>query len=804
PEALELIALQRDQFKRLGVFADWEHPYLTLSREYEAEIVRSFGKLVKGGYIHKGLKPVNWCCTCETALAEAEVEYDNHTSPSVYVKFRVTSHQSPATSQKNVFFVIWTTTPWTLLANVAIAVHPHQQYAFVAVRDEIWVMMEERVAAAMEKFGIKEYSIVERKSGTGLDGMVCRHPFIERDSPVVQAEYVSAADGTGCVHTAPGHGQDDYATGRRYKLPVLMPVDPKGNFDKSAGEFTGMNVHKAHKPIIEKLAAAGALIFSESITHSYPHCWRCKEPIIFRATPQWFLTMDHQGLRGKLLQTINKDVAWVPPYGRERIRSMVESRPDWCLSRQRLWGVPIIAFYCKACDHEVLDAGIIDRVADLVAKDGVEVWFSTAEKDLLPPGFVCAKCGGNNFRRELDIMDVWFDSGVSHQAVLKKRDHLGFPADLYLEGSDQHRGWFQSSLITAMGIEGIAPFKSVLTHGFVVDGDGRKMSKSVGNVVSPHEVIKDYGADILRLWVASSDYSEDIRVSPQILTRLADAYRKIRNTYRYMIGNLFDFDPARDAVAPAEMLEIDRWALSETYKLVEAVSRHYDEYSFHQVFHEVYHFCVIQLSSFYLDILKDRLYIPHAKSLPRRSGQTALSIMLDVLTKLMAPITVFTADEAWQNMAKGQPALSVHQALWPDLAALKKYHDPALEDVWKRIIDVRGEVLKALEIKREAGLLGSGLEAQVTLFSTESALQGLLTRYQGELPSVLIVSKVAIGDGELADAQRSATVPLQIKVEKASGAKCQRCWNYNVYAKEGDQHAALCERCAAIVRGGPG
>jgi isoleucyl-tRNA synthetase len=803
--AMRYVKIQRDQFKRLGVFGDWENPYLTLDRAYEADIISSFGNLVKNGYVYKGLKPVNWCYVCETALAEAEVEYEDHASPSVYVKFKlVTSlprHQ--VTSQKDeVYFVIWTTTPWTLMANVAIAVHPNHEYVAVKGRGEIWILMKDLVSPAMEKFGIKGYEIIKTVSGKELEGFVCRHPFIDRDSKVVLADYVSNLEGTGCVHTAPGHGQEDYFTGLKYKLPIVMPVDTKGRFDQTCGEFSGLNVHKANKSIVDKLQSIGALIFSSEVNHSYPHCWRCKNPIIFRATPQWFMNIDQSKLRGRMLDVIDNGVRWIPASGRERIFNMVQNRPDWCLSRQRLWGVPIVAFYCKHCNKELLDADVIGHVAKLVREEGADAWFIKKEEELLPKMTVCKSCGKKEFRKEMDIIDVWFDSGVSHQAVLKKRQGLSYPCDLYLEGSDQHRGWFQSALITSMGIDNISPFKTVLTHGFVVDGEGRKMSKSVGNVISPSDVIKNYGADILRLWVASSDYSEDIRISEQILTRLADAYRKIRNTYRFILGNLFDFDADRDAVKPEDMLEIDRWALSETYKLLEAVTGYYDEFSFHNVFHSVYDFCVVQLSSFYLDILKDRLYISGTKSIQRRSGQTALFEILNVITKAMAPILVFTADEVWQNLYHGKSD-SVHISKWPAInkGILQGARDNQLDGKWGLLIKVRNEVLKALELKREKGLIGSSLEARVWLYSPDKKMQDLFSQYSRLLPYIFIVSRVDVEKNEVKEAVEPEGLPLMIRIDKAPGAKCHRCWNYSEFVGKDQAHTSLCERCVKIVKG---
>jgi len=800
--AMKYVDIQREQFKRLGIFGNWADPYLTLSKQYEADIVRSFSKLVHEGYVYKGLKPVNWCYVCETALAEAEVEYTDHTSPSIYVKFKLkdTFKVEGLRFKGDVYFVIWTTTPWTLVANVAVAVHPDLDYAAVKVKDEVWVLMKDLVAPSMEKAGIKEYEIVKTVKGKEMEGSICKHPFIDRESKVVLADYVSMFEGTGCVHTAPGHGQEDYLTGKRYKLPTVMPVDAKGKFDATAGEFSGLNVHKANKNIIETLQKTNNLISSQDVSHSYPHCWRCKQPIIFRATPQWFMSVDHKELRKRLRGVIDKGVKWVPASGRERMASMVANRPDWCLSRQRYWGVPIVAFYCEGCEKELLDAKVIDHVADLIEKEGADAWFIRKEDELVPKGTACKGCGGNKFKKETDIIDVWFDSGISHQAVLKRRAELSFPCELYLEGSDQYRGWFQSALITSMGIDDKSPFKTVLTHGFVVDGNGRKMSKSLGNVISPLDVIKNFGADIMRLWVASSDYREDVRLSDQILTRLADAYRKIRNTYRFILGNLNGFDPETDMVTADEMFEIDRWALSETYKLIESVTKHYEAFSFHNVFHEIYNFCVIELSSFYLDILKDRLYIFGTKSIQRRSAQTALFEIVNVICKQMAPIMVFTTNEVWKSLYKEKNE-TIYLSDWPDAERLKKFHDKGLEKKWEYFIKLRADCLKVLEFRREKGIIGSSLEACVELYSPDEKIQDLLKRCQGDLPAVFIVSKVKICDSEPEGGVKSETQPLVVNVTKAPGGKCKRCWNYSEFIGKDDSHPALCKRCVEIVKG---
>ena len=675
--AMKYVDIQRGEFKRLGIMGLWDRPYITMSKDYEAGIVRSFGKLVEKGYIYKDLKPVNWCTTCETALAEAEVEYEDKKSPSIYVKFESIHSGLPG------HFIIWTTTPWTLVANVAIAVHPDFDYVLVEMLDgefkgENFILAKDLLPRVLEGISVKEHKVLKTIKGRELEGLDARHPFIDRNVKVVLAPYVTMEDGTGCVHTAPGHGQDDYHTGKRYKLPIIMPVDARGRFDKTVTEFSGMKVHEANKPIIERLALLGKLVKQGEIAHSYPHCWRCKKPIIFRATEQYFVRIDHNGLRAKMLDTISSGVKWIPGTGLSRISAMLKTRPDWCLSRQRYWGVPIIAFYCKGCGSVLLDPETIKYVASLVEKEGAEVWFRKKEGELLPKGAKCAKCGSAEFRKETDILDVWFDSGVSHQVVLKDNKDMSYPCELYLEGSDQHRGWFQAALITGMGLDGEAPYRSVLTHGFVVDGEGKKMSKSLGNVITPEQVMKKYGADILRLWVSSSDYSEDIRLSDEILRRLADAYRKIRNTYKYLLSNLYDFEPAANSVPYDKMLEIDRWILSRLSAVVKAVEGHYETYAFHKAYRDIYGFCVYEVSSVYLDILKDRMYTFRADSRERRAGQTAMFEILSSLLKIMAPVLAMTSDEAWGYLNFGGKPESVHLEKWPD-DNYAKWHNESLD-----------------------------------------------------------------------------------------------------------------------------
>jgi len=795
--AMKYVGIQREEFKRLGIMGNWEDPYLTLAKSYEAQIIRSFGALVEKGYIYKDLKPVNWCASCETALAEAEVEYEDKTSPSVFVKFP-TGYHGPDS-----YFIIWTTTPWTLLANVAIAVHPDQDYVLAKIGDRLFAGQKFIVAKAllgkfMEKAGIKDYEVISTIKGAELESAEAKHPFIDRRSRVVTAEYVSMEDGTGCVHTAPGHGQEDYITGKRYNLETIMPVDTKGRFDMTTGEFSGMAIYKANEPIIEKLKSLGMLVFTEEMRHSYPHCWRCKKPIIFRATEQYFLKIDHKGLRSDMLAAISAKIRWIPETGQSRISAMVENRPDWCLSRQRYWGVPIIAFSCKACKEVLLDPATIAHVASMVEKDGADVWFIKSEKELMPHGVKCKKCGGAEFQKEDDIIDVWFDSGISHQAVLKKRPELGYPCELYLEGSDQHRGWFQSALITSMAIDGVPPYKNVLTHGFVVDGSGKKMSKSLGNVITPEQVMKKYGADILRLWVASSDYTEDIRLSDEILKRLADAYRKIRNTYKYLLSNLYDFDPKKDSVPYENMLEIDKWILSALSGLVTECEKNYGSYSFHKVYRDIYNFCGYEVSSVYLDILKDKMYTFKANSLDRRSGQSAMYELLVTLLKLMAPITIFTTDEAW-GYINNRTSESVHLEDWPS-DRHKKWLNAPLDKKWRALIQIRESVLKKLEEKRQANEIGSALEAMVEISAADAEKQKLLLDNKDILRYLFIVSRVEVKDAPPPGSASDAETGVAILIKKASGAKCQRCWNYSEAVGKDSDHPTLCERCVQSIK----
>jgi isoleucyl-tRNA synthetase len=798
----KFIDIQREEFKRLGVFGDWDNPYLTMNYAYEAAIVRELGKFVGAGGVYKGKKPVYWCGSCETALAEAEVEYADHESPSIWVRFALpdAAKAVPTLAGKNVAVVIWTTTPWTLVSNLAVALHPEFDYVAVDIgSNSVIIVAEALLAQSLQKFGVKEHTVIEKFKGRKLEGLKARHPFIDRDSQVILGEHVTLEAGTGIVHTAPGHGQEDYEAGIRYGLDVYAPVDHKARFTKEAGMFVGENVHKANKGIISLLKEKNALLAEEPLVHSYPHCWRCKNPVIFRATEQWFISMKNNDLLKKTVENVHK-VSWVPGWGKDRFLSMVEKRPDWCISRQRAWGVSITAFTCKDCGQLLLDKTIIDHVASIVEKEGADAWFTRSAAELMPAGTACKKCGKQTFEKEMDILDVWFDSGVSHAAVLKQRPELSWPADLYLEGSDQHRGWFQSSLLTSVGTTGMAPYRSVLTHGFTVDGSGKKMSKSAGNVVAPQEVIDKYGAEVLRLWVSAADYRDDVRISPEILTHLAEAYRRIRNTSRYLLGNLSDFDPGRDGVADKDLLEIDRWAMHRLQKLVQRVEKAYDEFEFHVVFHSLHNFCAVDMSAFYLDILKDRLYTAKTSSIQRRSGQTAMHAILSAMVRLMAPVLSFTADEVWGYMNESAKTTSVFLAEFPKVE--EKYIDDELEARWNKILAVRGEAAKVLEALRRDKKIGHSLDASVTLYVAPE-LYELLSNYSKDLAFIFIVSSVSLAkEAEAtADAYSSDVIKgLKIAAGAATGVKCGRCWMYRESVGTVKEHPEICDRCAGNLQ----
>lgn len=800
--ALKWIDEQRTDFKRLGVLGDWDHPYITMTHDYEAVQIHVFGEMAKKGYIYKGKKAVYWCPHCETALAEAEIEYGEEKSPAIFVKMPLVKDNGmlPEAAQgKPAYIVIWTTTPWTMPANVAIALHPDFEYAWVECEGEILFMAKEMLEAVGKVCKKDLSNIIGTCKGKDMEYAECRHPFetIDRKSLVVLADYVTLEAGTGCVHTAPGHGADDFETGVRYNLPIICPVDGSGKLTAEAGvDFAGMFVFDANVPIIKYLAGLNRLFGKENIRHQYAHCWRCKNPIIYRATEQWFASVD--GFREEALNAIANHVQWIPSWGEARIHNMVADRHDWCISRQRVWGVPIPIFYCEDCNEHLVNDDTINAVADLFAKEGSDAWWAHSAEEILPQGTKCPKCGGTHFRKESDIMDVWFDSGSSHAAVCKTRPELAWPADMYLEGSDQHRGWFQSSLLTSVATEGKAPYRAVLTHGYVVDGEGRKMSKSVGNTVAPQEVIAQYGADIIRLWAASSDYKADIRISKEILKQLSEVYRKIRNTIRYILGNTNDFNYETDKVEFKDMLELDRWALMHMQLLKKEVSAAYESYDFHVLYHAIHNFCSIEMSSYYLDILKDRLYAYKADSFERRSAQTAMyEIMLDLVV-MIAPVLSFTMEEVWQFMKK--PASmpeSVFIMPWPECK--EEYIDEALESKWDNFIEIRSEITRVLEGARRAKTIGHSLDAKVELHATGEAL-AILRSVEGDLATLLIVSQAKLVEGLAGGVEATGREDLKVTVQAAEGEKCERCWIYSDTVGKDAEHPTVCARCAAALK----
>lgn len=800
--ALKWIDEQRTDFKRLGVLGDWDHPYITMTHDYEAVQIHVFGEMAKKGYIYKGKKAVYWCPHCETALAEAEIEYGEEKSPAIFVKMPLVKDNGmlPEAAQgKPAYIVIWTTTPWTMPANVAIALHPDFEYAWVECEGEILFMAKEMLEAVGKVCKKDLSNIIGTCKGKDMEYAECRHPFetIDRKSLVVLADYVTLEAGTGCVHTAPGHGADDFETGVRYNLPIICPVDGSGKLTAEAGaDFAGMFVFDANVPIIKYLAGLNRLFGKENIRHQYAHCWRCKNPIIYRATEQWFASVD--GFREEALNAIANDVQWIPSWGEARIHNMVADRHDWCISRQRVWGVPIPIFYCEDCNEHLVNDDTINAVADLFAKEGSDAWWAHSAEEILPQGTKCPKCGGTHFRKESDIMDVWFDSGSSHAAVCKTRPELAWPADMYLEGSDQHRGWFQSSLLTSVATEGKAPYRAVLTHGYVVDGEGRKMSKSVGNTVAPQEVIAQYGADIIRLWAASSDYKADIRISKEILKQLSEVYRKIRNTIRYILGNTNDFNYETDKVEFKDMLELDRWALMHMQLLKKEVSAAYESYDFHVLYHAIHNFCSVEMSSYYLDILKDRLYAYKADSFERRSAQTAMyEIMLDLVV-MIAPVLSFTMEEVWQFMKK--PASmpeSVFMMPWPECK--EEYIDEALESKWDNFIEIRSEITRVLEGARRAKTIGHSLDAKVELHATGEAL-AILRSVEGDLATLLIVSQAKLVEGLAGGVEATGREDLKVTVQAAEGEKCERCWIYSDTVGKDSEHPTVCARCAAALK----
>jgi len=792
--ALKFVNIQREEFKRLGVRGDWDNPYVTLDPEFEAVQIGVFGEMAKKGYIYKGLKPVYWCADCETALAEAEVEYADHTSPSIYVAFPVVDAKG-VFAEKDTYIIIWTTTPWTLPANTGISLNAKYEYAMVAVNGKRYIVAKELLEKVAAELGFEQYEVVQTFTGKDLERIVCFHPFLDRESLVILGDHVTLEAGTGCVHTAPGHGEDDFWVGKEYDLPVIVPINDQGIFTAEAGPFVGKFCVDANEDIIKLLKDTGYLMKTARIQHQYPHCWRCKNPILYRATEQWFASID--GFRNQALAAIDQ-VKWIPAWGHDRIYNMVRDRGDWCVSRQRTWGVPIPIFYCEECGENIINDTTISHLQELFREHGSEVWFARAAVDLLPEGFSCPQCGAQKFKKETDIMDVWFDSGSSHLAVLTTRPGLSRPADMYLEGSDQHRGWFNSSLSTSVAVTGEAPYREVLTHGFVVDEDGRKMSKSLGNVVDPLKMIEEMGADILRLWVSSADYRNDVAASPNIMKQVAEAYRKIRNTSRFLMSNLYDFDLAINRVDYDQISELDHWALARLGYLIQRVEEAYQNYEFHVVYHAINSFCTVDMSAVYLDIVKDTLYCSLPDSQERRAVQTVMTEIINALVRLLTPILAFTSEEIWQYLkAEGNP-VSVQLAGWP--AVDSRWLDEALEARWDKILRVREVAAKALETARQQKVIGHSLAAQVTIYADDEQLA--LLRSVTDLEDIFIVSAVNLAPLSEAGAE-AISLPevagVACYAEAATGDNCERCWKYRPTVGEEVNHPTVCQRCAEVV-----
>ncbi len=799
--AQKYIDLQRNSFKRLGILADWEHPYTTMSPEFEATEVKVFGKMFEKGYIYKGLKPVYWCNHDETALAEAEIEYQDDKCTSIYVKFKLVDSQGKLENFENTYFIIWTTTTWTLPGNLAIALHPRDSYAIVkASNGESYIVAEALVEKTMKAGGIEEYEIVKKMAGSEFEYMQAQHPFLDRKSVVVNAEYVTMDSGTGCVHTAPGFGADDYVTCKRYNIDIIVPVDDKGYQTADAGKFAGLYYEESNKAILDDMKETGALFASEEFVHSYPHCWRCKHPIIFRATPQWFCSVD--AFKDEAVKAC-ESVEWVPAWGGDRITQMIKERADWCISRQRHWGLPIPVFYCEDCKKPVCTEETISKISDIFSKEGSNAWYLKEASELLPEGYKCPFCGGTHFTKETDTLDGWFDSGSSHFAVLDGGKGGSWPADIYLEGGDQYRGWFQSSLLTAVAAKGEgAPYKKVLTHGWTVDGEGKAMHKSLGNTVAPEDMIKKYGADLVRLWVASSDYRVDVRVSDAIFAQLSDTYRKIRNTARIILANLGDkendFDPDRDMVALEDMYDIDKWALTRLNELILETEKAYSEHEFHIVTHAVSNFCTTDMSKLYIDITKDRVYVEKKDSFARRSAQTALYIILSSLTRIIAPILSYTANEIWLAMPHSSSDDARNVILNDMPTSDGKLVFSEIEERYNKLFALREDIMKALELARAEKKIGKSLDAKLTIYASGEN-KALLDEFVDELTTICIVSQVTLSE---ATAPEGAFVGengnIAVLVEGADGEKCDRCWMYTTDIQE-DGEGKVCRRCKKIV-----
>ena len=804
--ALDFVDKQREQFKRLGVLGEWDDPYLTLKPHFEAKQVKVFGEMAKKGFIYKGMKPVYWCPHDQTALAEAEIEYADDPCTTIFVKFPVRDDKGMLAQYcdlSKLFFVIWTTTPWTIPGNMAICLNAELDYVLLEVPSgEVYVLAQALAEGVCKAAGIDfgACKVLATLKGAAFELMTAAHPLFDRDSVILNGEHVTLDAGTGCVHTAPGFGAEDFQICQQYDkaglthIGVPVPVNAKGVMTDE--RYNGQFYAVGNDMVVEDLGACGALLASEKITHSYPHCWRCKHPIIYRATEQWFCSVD--AIKDAAVKACDA-IQWKPDWGKDRMTSMITERNDWCISRQRVWGVPIPIFYCDACGADIVTPETIDHVSELFRAHGSNVWFDREADELLPAGFKCPKCGHTHFTKETDIMDVWFDSGSTHAAVLDERPYLHFPADIYLEGGDQYRGWFQSSMLTSIAAKGVAPYRQIITHGWTVDGEGRAMHKSLGNAVAPEEIIKDYGADMLRLWVASADYTQDMRISKDIMKQLSEAYLKIRNTARYMLGNLAGFDPDRDQVPYAQMQALDRYALSRYNELVKTVRAAYDRYEFHAVYRAVYNFCVIDLSNLYLDVIKDRLYCEGASSPERRSAQTALYVILDGMTRLIAPILAFTSDEIWAAMphTASDNGESVLLNDMPDASPALAL-DESAAGRWDKLISLRDAVNKALENARKAGVLKKNHDVEIQLWVSEEDAAFLK---DVDLATLCIVSKVEVltGDGE-GETAEDCLVSATIAVTLSDAPKCVRCWNHNGHVGEDHDHAELCPRCAAVVR----
>lgn len=790
--ALKNVENQKQQFKRLGVIGDWDNPYLTLKNEFVATQIEVFGEMAKKGLIYKGLKPVYWCPHCETALAEAEIEYAEDKTKSIYVKFEVKDDKGLFAGLDKVYFVIWTTTTWTLPGNVAICLNPEFEYSVVKMSNgETYVIATELIDSVIEAAGLsKDYEILKKYTGRELEYVVCKHPFIDRDSIVIVGDHVTLDAGTGCVHTAPGFGAEDYQVCCNYpEIEKIVPVDSKGYQTEEAGEFAGLYYEDSNEKILAKLIELGALLAQKDMVHQYPHCWRCDNPIIFRAADQWFASVD--ALKEDAVKAI-KGVKWIPQWGEDRITSMVVDRNDWCISRQRTWGVPIPIFYCEECGKELINDETIKAVSELFRTKGPDMWWELDASEILPKGTKC-ECGCDRFVKEHDIMDVWFDSGSSHKAVCEARDDLVYPPDMYLEGNDQYRGWFQSSLLTSIATTGKAPYNIVITHGMIQDGEGHKMSKSKGNSISPQQIIDQYGADVLRLWVVSADYRTDMRMSNEMLKQLSEGYRKIRNTARYILSNVNDFDPNKDMVAYKDMLEIDRWAVIKLNKLIEKSVSAYENYEFHMLYNAMLNFCIVEMSNFYLDILKSRLYTEKPDSFERRSAQSAMYMILDAMVKLLAPVLVFTAEEIWKFMPHydGDDKVSVMFASIPEVS--DEYVDEALMAKWDEIIAVRNDVNKALELMRNEKIIGKSLDSEVTVYA-KGKLYELLKSMESELAEIFITSKAEVSDSEAPEEAFAGEV-VRVIAKASEYEKCGRCWVHSETVGTIEGFDGICADC---------